>query len=242
MSSGISAYGPDNLSRRAPRTYAGSGDAGSLVDLVASSEPATVFLSLAAGCVPNVCDRCIIDITEDQDASYRIEYPPGSASSSPAHPPGSGRWLPDRIAAGRLVAVPFAADDSRSECGGYRGTAVFAWTHRTPTRTDRMIVELLIRNAVRTVAWQRSDQRANALARKAEHLATALQTNRHISAAVGILMGLHRISDDQAFDLLRAASQHTHRKLRDVAGGVLETGWLDPALGPATPPIDERPR
>jgi AmiR/NasT family two-component response regulator len=42
--------------------------------------------------------------------------------------------------------------------------------------------------------------------------------------AIGILMALHRVSDTQAFDMLRVASQHTHVKLREVAEEVILTG------------------
>ena len=59
---------------------------------------------------------------------------------------------------------------------------------------------------------------------KAEHLRTALESNRRIGMAIGILMALHRVSDTQAFDMLRIASQHTHVKLREVAEEVILTG------------------
>jgi GAF domain-containing protein len=70
---------------------------------------------------------------------------------------------------------------------------------------------------------------------KAEHLRMALESNRRIGMAIGILMALHRVSDTQAFDMLRIASQHTHVKLREVAEEVILTGaapdW--PARRPA---------
>jgi hypothetical protein len=66
------------------------------------------------------------------------------------------------------------------------------------------------------------------------HLRTALASNRRIGAAVGILMANHKITEDQGFDLLRIASQHSHRKLRDLANDVVETGHLElpPKLTP----------
>lgn len=60
------------------------------------------------------------------------------------------------------------------------------------------------------------------------NLERALESNRDIGVAIGVLMGLHRVTRDQAFDLLRMASQARHRKLADVARGVAETGSLDP--------------
>lgn len=72
---------------------------------------------------------------------------------------------------------------------------------------------------------------AIALARAAEHdqnehLRLALDTNRDIGVAMGIIMALHKITKEQAFDALRVASQHTHRKLAVIARDVAETGEL----------------
>ena len=62
---------------------------------------------------------------------------------------------------------------------------------------------------------------------QAEHLRLALESNRHIGMAIGVLMSSQRVTRQQAFDLLRIASQHTHRKLADIAMDVVETGELD---------------
>lgn len=59
------------------------------------------------------------------------------------------------------------------------------------------------------------------------NLLRALASNRSIGVAMGVLMARHRITADEAFDLLRTASQHSHRKLRDIAADVAETGALD---------------
>jgi AmiR/NasT family two-component response regulator len=61
---------------------------------------------------------------------------------------------------------------------------------------------------------------------KITNLEIALHTARRIGAAIGILMALRRISDDEAFALLRRASQNQHRKLRAVAEDVIRTGTL----------------
>jgi hypothetical protein len=61
---------------------------------------------------------------------------------------------------------------------------------------------------------------------RADHLRVALDTNRQIGAAMGILMARHRCSYDNAFTALRVTSQHLHRKLRDVADEVVFTGVL----------------
>jgi AmiR/NasT family two-component response regulator len=58
------------------------------------------------------------------------------------------------------------------------------------------------------------------------NLETALESNREIGAAIGVLMAHHKVTHDEAFALLRSASQRMHRKLRDVASEVVETGTL----------------
>jgi AmiR/NasT family two-component response regulator len=61
---------------------------------------------------------------------------------------------------------------------------------------------------------------------KIANLETALITARRIGAAMGVLMTRHRVTDAQAFDLLRRASQNNQRKLREIAEDVILTGTL----------------
>jgi hypothetical protein len=58
------------------------------------------------------------------------------------------------------------------------------------------------------------------------NLEQAIKSNREVGVAVGVLMSRHTITQQQAFDLLRMSSQHSHRKLREVAADVVETGDL----------------
>ncbi|MCW2597788.1 MAG: hypothetical protein JWP39_3676, partial [Jatrophihabitans sp.] len=59
------------------------------------------------------------------------------------------------------------------------------------------------------------------------NLERALASNRDIGVAIGVLMGMHRVTREQAFDLIRVASQGKHRKLADVARDVADTGSRD---------------
>jgi len=59
---------------------------------------------------------------------------------------------------------------------------------------------------------------------RAEHLEEALQSSREIGMAVGVLMASGKIPQDEAFDRLRQASQNLHRKLRQIAAEVVDTG------------------
>lgn len=61
---------------------------------------------------------------------------------------------------------------------------------------------------------------------KIENLQVALSSREIIGQAQGILMERERITADQAFQLLRRASQHLNRKLRTVAQDIVDTGTL----------------
>lgn len=99
---------------------------------------------------------------------------------------------------------------------------------------------VLATHSARTLAAATASERA-------ANLELALVTNRRIGAAIGILMATHKVTDDDAFTLLRAASQTFNRKLVDVAEDVITTGMLEmhaatnlglrpPDRGTAAPP------
>ncbi len=62
---------------------------------------------------------------------------------------------------------------------------------------------------------------------KAANLTVALESNREIGVAMGIIMSRHMVTRDQAFDLLRIASQNSNRKMAEIAADVADTGALD---------------
>lgn len=61
---------------------------------------------------------------------------------------------------------------------------------------------------------------------QATQLEAALESSRSIGMALGVLMSARKLTEEQAFTLLRTASQQLHRKLRAVAAEVVETGTL----------------
>jgi transcriptional regulator with GAF, ATPase, and Fis domain len=67
---------------------------------------------------------------------------------------------------------------------------------------------------------------------RAINLDKALESNRRIGIAIGILMSRLRIRAEDGFQLLRTASQRSHRKLAEVAEDVILTGatpsWPEP--------------
>lgn len=103
-------------------------------------------------------------------------------------------------------------------------------THPSPHSTGAVEIpaEPPPRNAlteIETFILQMLEQ-LDAVSKKAEHLERALQHSRDIGAAVGVLMAHHTLRQDEAFDLLRHASQDLNRKLYDVALDVVSTGEL----------------
>jgi AmiR/NasT family two-component response regulator len=68
-----------------------------------------------------------------------------------------------------------------------------------------------------------------------QNLEAALENRDKIGQAKGILIAGRKVTDDEAFDMLRRASQNRNVKLRDVADHVVRTGQLpdETANGPA---------
>ena len=52
---------------------------------------------------------------------------------------------------------------------------------------------------------------------RAGHLAKALESNRDIGTAMGVLMHQHRFTRQEAFDVLSVASENSNRKLAELA-------------------------
>lgn len=66
----------------------------------------------------------------------------------------------------------------------------------------------------------------SASADQVANLSEALTSSRQIGTAVGILMAMHKVTSEEAFDMLSKVSQDLNRKLRDVAEDVTRTGAL----------------
>ncbi|WP_432118816.1 GAF and ANTAR domain-containing protein [Streptomyces sp. bgisy032] len=75
---------------------------------------------------------------------------------------------------------------------------------------------------IESAGWLLASHAAVALAgaRTVEQLEHALETRHSIGEAMGILMERHRLSQEEAFAVLRRLSQQHNVKLRDVAGHV----------------------
>jgi len=59
------------------------------------------------------------------------------------------------------------------------------------------------------------------LGEQARHMRLAMQSRAVIEQAKGVLMAQRHVDADQAFEILREASQRYNRKLRDIAAGIV---------------------
>jgi GAF domain-containing protein len=71
------------------------------------------------------------------------------------------------------------------------------------------------------VAVANADAHAQ-LQEQARNMRIAMDTRAVIEQAKGVLMAQRHVDADQAFELLREASQRYNRKLRDIASGIVE--------------------
>jgi len=86
-----------------------------------------------------------------------------------------------------------------------------------PTQLTRLAVALANANAELAVVEDQNRQ-----------LRDALISNRMIGVAVGIIMSQQRLSRDEAFALLRAQSQRSNRKVRELAELIAHAGSVRP--------------
>nr|WP_245694934.1 GAF and ANTAR domain-containing protein [Streptomyces antibioticus] len=79
-----------------------------------------------------------------------------------------------------------------------------------------------------TAGWLLASHAAVALSSARTHaqMEEAVATRHVIGEAMGIIMGTHHLTEEEAFDVLRRYSQESNTKLRDVARRVCEQGTL----------------
>ena len=84
-------------------------------------------------------------------------------------------------------------------------------------------------DAMRSLAAEVDRLRRNldSASRQSENLGAALESNRRIGMAIGILMVTRRLTDEAAFECLRHVSNRRNVKLRLVAEEVIYKGALD---------------
>ncbi|WP_256794916.1 ANTAR domain-containing protein [Terrabacter sp. Ter38] len=90
-----------------------------------------------------------------------------------------------------------------------------------PGATERTVAELLLHSLAQAVDRIVTVDRFR---ENEANLERAVESHRLVGQAMGILIERHRIVSEEAFDVLRRASQDHNVKLRVVAQRVIETG------------------
>lgn len=189
-----------------------------LAELPRSAEPAVVLAALARRSVATSCDACTISMED----GFRWRWPPAEAELDG----------PVGIESER----PASAADSPAERelwvnspGGYSMT----WRYRRhrPTDADLLLAQLALDRAVAIIEVEQLRTRAEAADELAGNLQVALTSSREIGMAMGIVMERHKLSPDQAFELLSRISQQRQQRVRAVAAQIAETGLVELPTG-----------
>jgi hypothetical protein len=178
-----------------------------LADLVPSAEPAVAFTSAVRLCVPLLGDAAAVTLTESEGQSYAITWPARHES------------LPYSL----RTDIQIAPTDAHP---GYHGEFVL-YFHTRPGEQHGLLAQLIVDRTVAAIERERHDALLAQAQERITNLELALTTNREIGIAMGVLMASFKTTSEDAFVMLRQASQRTHRKLRDIAVDVGETGMLN---------------
>jgi hypothetical protein len=144
--------------------------------------------------------------------------------------------MPDRTATAAVPPrVAVVVGDGRTGPRAVRDRARAASQQALELRTRAAAVRTRMAKQRRAVRTRLSDlvadlqelrERLDSAERRADTLQEGLLSNRRIGMAVGILMCRDKLTEEQAFDLLRQHSQHRNTKVRDLAETVIYTGTL----------------
>ena len=192
-------------------------------NLAVSADPSVVFGGLAQLLVPAVCDHAAADVhVGDNPALGRLSDPSVALSDAGVHPDGDG-WV-------LTVQLPAHhggnGNDGGSVPADYLAVLTCSWHGPAPTAQQVAVLELTAGYAALLVQQTRQSEQLQHHQRQVESLQMALDSNRTIGAAVGVLMATRRLTYPQAFNLLAITSQNTNTKLAALADTVVHTGCL----------------
>ncbi|MEO7260427.1 MAG: ANTAR domain-containing protein [Jatrophihabitantaceae bacterium] len=208
-------------------------------ELIRSADPETVFGSLATAYSRHTATHCTVELL--LGPAVRLITAPSAlsskagesaASEQPSLSPVARQLLAGNntsLAGADWFALPIGAA-AYQVAGDQIPVGVFScrFSHRRadlgPFESARFLLGL-------ATELLQAERRLATAHNQVAHLEIAVNSNRDIGTAIGILMNAHLVTQDQAFTMLRTASQHSHRKLREVASEVTFTGSIGP-----TPP------
>jgi GAF domain-containing protein len=114
------------------------------------------------------------------------------------------------------VSVPLPFQSSAIGALNVYSTQPAAFASEESLAAGRSVAESI------AVAVANADSHAQ-LAEQARNMRMAMESRAVIEQAKGVLMAQRHVTADEAFEILRAASQRYNRKLRDIALGIVDS-------------------
>jgi ANTAR domain len=170
--------------------------------------------------VPLIGDSATVTMTGPEQQAYAITWPRDTADQ---HHPRSSTAL----------RTPITGQPTQ-EHAAYCGTFTLHFPS-PPGEVQAVLARYAVDRATALVHSERLIDQADSARKRAANRDAALSGNREIGIAIGILMSGHKISKEDAIDVLRGVGRQTHRKLRDVALDIAEAGTID-LLADLAPP------
>ncbi len=197
--------------------------------LVVSAEPAVVFTSVTRLCVPLLCDVAVATITTADSQAYQVKWPWTEAALEDSDNVRAA-MAGQQVLSHNAILTPIMGTSTEPQLA-YRGVLTLVSHQGQPGQGRALLARLVVERAVAVIERERLANQLVTQLEHAEHLRTAIITNRQIGTALGILMATHKLTGGQAFDLLREVSQHSHRKIRELALDVIDTGAIELPAG-----------
>jgi len=188
-------------------TVCGAALISSLGELRGSDDPVVTFGGLPKVCVPEFAEGCQVELSDGTQPLFRVSRP----ESATDHPGGTDQM---RVA-------------SRTGYPSYAGVVTHWWTGRTPSESDAVVADLMIKYLVALVDHERLMAAMARAEDRAASLALAAISGRTINLATGIVMHQNKLAADDAEDLLRQSAWTTGRSLHQVAASVVRSGSLE---------------
>jgi hypothetical protein len=213
-------------------------------ELVPSADPAVVFDRLARLCVPAVCDIASADVFSGDRLARWLELT--AHQGQPATPSRSSSCGSNHIQgpAGRYTLTVYAAGQlnhaQNSDAPDYLAALTCSWLDGyRPGPADVALLELLCRCATGITLQHSQAAHLATQTNMVTQLRVALDSNRKIGAAIGVLMTHRHFTYEQGLKALLTTSQNTNRKMADLADDVLYTGELpEPSSSREYPPLE----
>jgi len=192
---------------------------GSLSRLRGSDDPVVTFGSLPRACVPEFADGCQVELSDGAEPPFLATHPVGPAD-------GPGPRAAPAADPDQMLATPFRVV-SRTGYPSYAGIVAHWWSGRTPSESDAVIADLMVRHLVALVDHERLMAAVARAEDRAASLALEAICGRTISLATGIVMHQDGVAAEGAEDLLRQSAAMTEGGLHQVAASVVRSGALD---------------